>query len=86
VVTHSKNKYKEFSELLFYASYPPLLPTLCSLYVYNVTIMITSTTPHKLAEIIRDTWPGLYHLKSYNESLNKSYSIEKHNKKNDTLV
>ena len=22
--------------------------------------MITSTTPHKLAEIIRDTWPGLY--------------------------
>ena len=22
--------------------------------------MITSTTPHKLAEIIRDTWPNLY--------------------------
>jgi len=22
--------------------------------------MITSTTPYKLAEIIRDTWPGLY--------------------------
>jgi hypothetical protein len=22
--------------------------------------MITSTTPDKLAEIIRDTWPGLY--------------------------
>jgi len=22
--------------------------------------MISSTTPHKLAEIIRDTWPGLY--------------------------
>lgn len=48
--------------------------------------MITSETPYKLAEIIRDTWPGLYHLKSYDESLNKSYSIEKHHKKNDTLV
>jgi len=22
--------------------------------------MINSTTPYKLAEIIRDTWPGLY--------------------------
>lgn len=22
--------------------------------------MITTETPHKLAEIIRDTWPGLY--------------------------
>jgi hypothetical protein len=22
--------------------------------------MITSTTPYKLADIIRDTWPGLY--------------------------
>jgi len=22
--------------------------------------MITSTTPYKLAEIIQDTWPGLY--------------------------
>jgi hypothetical protein len=22
--------------------------------------MISSTTPHKLAEIIRDTWPQLY--------------------------
>jgi hypothetical protein len=22
--------------------------------------MITSTTPHKLAEIIMDTWPNLY--------------------------
>ena len=22
--------------------------------------MITSETPYKLAEIIRDTWPGLY--------------------------
>jgi hypothetical protein len=24
--------------------------------------MITSTTPYKLAEIIRDTWPGLYRI------------------------
>lgn len=22
--------------------------------------MITSTTPYKLVEILRDTWPGLY--------------------------
>jgi hypothetical protein len=22
--------------------------------------MITTTTPYKIAEIIRDTWPGLY--------------------------
>jgi hypothetical protein len=30
--------------------------------------MITSTTSHKLAEIIRDTWPGLYRppVKTYN--------------------
>jgi hypothetical protein len=31
--------------------------------------MITSETPYKLAEIIRDTWPGLYRKPqvSYNE-------------------
>lgn len=31
--------------------------------------MISSTTPYKLAEIIRDTWPNLYrsHKLSYNE-------------------
>ncbi len=31
--------------------------------------MISSETPHKLAEIIRDTWPGLYRKPqvSYNE-------------------
>jgi hypothetical protein len=30
--------------------------------------MITSTTPYKLAEIIRDTWPNLYRppIKTYN--------------------
>jgi hypothetical protein len=32
--------------------------------------MITSETPYKLAEIIRDTWPNLYNPPkvSYNES------------------
>jgi len=25
--------------------------------------MINENTPYKLAEIIRDTWPQLYHLK-----------------------
>ena len=31
--------------------------------------MISSETPYKLAEIIRDTWPGLYTISklSYNE-------------------
>ena len=31
--------------------------------------MISSETPYKLAEIIRDTWPGLYRKPevSYNE-------------------
>jgi len=38
--------------------------------------MISSTTPYKLAEIIRDTWPGLYRkpnkkLNEYSESLKK---------------
>jgi hypothetical protein len=30
--------------------------------------MITSETPYKLAEIIRNTWPGLYRppVKNYN--------------------
>ena len=33
--------------------------------------MITSTTPYKLAEIIRDTWPGLYRKQQlpYNKTL-----------------
>jgi hypothetical protein len=32
--------------------------------------MITSETPYKLAEIIRDTWPGIYRkpLVSYNKN------------------
>jgi hypothetical protein len=34
--------------------------------------MITSETPYKLAEIIRDTWPGLYRKPevSYNKEKN----------------
>ena len=53
--------------------YPPTLPTLWNLYVYNVhhTIpMISSETPYKLAEIIRDTWPNLYRpmKMSYNKT------------------
>lgn len=33
--------------------------------------MISSTTPYKLAEIVRDTWPGLYN------SPKPSYNTEK---------
>lgn len=29
--------------------------------------MISSTTPYKLAEIIRDTWCNLYTLTKYNQ-------------------
>jgi hypothetical protein len=35
--------------------------------------MISSETPHKLAEIIRDTWPGLYrkpHVSYNNKTIN----------------
>lgn len=34
--------------------------------------MITTETPYKLAEIIRDTWPNLYRnpQESYNEEKN----------------
>jgi hypothetical protein len=36
--------------------------------------MITSETPYKLAEIIRDTWPNLYRpmKRVYNEKNNES--------------
>ena len=35
--------------------------------------MINSTTPYKLAEIIRDTWPGLYRpsVMEYNDQKDK---------------
>lgn len=54
------NTYKNINDLL---SHSHVLPILWNLYVHNVhhTIpMISSTTPYKLAEIIRDTWPNLY--------------------------
>jgi hypothetical protein len=34
--------------------------------------MISSQTPYKLAEIVRDTWPNLFYLKEVN---NKNGSI-----------
>ena len=36
--------------------------------------MITSETPYKLAEIIRDTWPGLY------RPVKREYNKEKETK------
>lgn len=36
--------------------------------------MISSMTPYKLAEIIRDTWPNLYNTSK------KTYNIEKTSK------
>ena len=47
---------------------PHNLPTLRSVPLSNVPTMISSTTPYKLAEIIRDTWPQLYRpmKKQYN--------------------
>jgi hypothetical protein len=48
--------------------------------------MITSTTPDKLAEIIRDTWPGLYRppLSSHNreETLRDGKIIDINKKEN----
>jgi hypothetical protein len=39
--------------------------------------MISSETPYKLAEIIRDTWPNLYRLplKTYNQSKEKEKNV-----------
>ena len=72
--THSKINKGVPKELLFYGiSFNPLsISTLWNHYVCIVSstrFMITSTTPYKLAEIIRDTWPGLYRKPepSYNE-------------------
>jgi hypothetical protein len=39
--------------------------------------MITSTTPYKLAEIIRDTWPGLYRPPSKTYNNQKTLKNEK---------
>jgi len=38
--------------------------------------MITSETPYKLAEIIRDTWPNLY------RPVKESYNTKSQKKKN----
>ena len=50
------------------APHSPVLPTLRSVPLSNVPTMISSTTPYKLADIIRDTWPQLYRpmKKQYN--------------------
>ena len=42
------------------APHPPSIPTLRSIPLSNVPTMISSTTPYKIADIIRDTWPQLY--------------------------
>jgi len=42
--------------------------------------MISSETPYKLAEIIRDTWPGLYRIPKGNYS---SKQNNKNTKDND---
>ena len=42
------------------APHPPALPVIRSVPLSNVPTMISSTTPYKLADIIRDTWPQLY--------------------------
>jgi hypothetical protein len=39
--------------------------------------MISSETPYKLAEIIRDTWPGLYRPHKVNYSNQKPPKNEK---------
>ena len=37
--------------------------------------MITSETPYKLAEIIRDTWPQLFWLKDSKVNTNGSINV-----------
>jgi hypothetical protein len=39
--------------------------------------MISSETPYKLAEIIRDTWPGLYRPPKVNYNNQKPLKNEK---------
>lgn len=39
--------------------------------------MITSTTPYKVAEIIRDTWPGLYRKPQVSYNTQKTSKNEK---------
>jgi hypothetical protein len=44
--------------------------------------MITSETPYKLAEILRDTWPNLYRDSelSYNEKENQDERVLESNR------
>ena len=49
------------------APHPPALPVIRSVPLSNVSTMISSTTPYKLAEIIRDTWYNLYTPTKYNQ-------------------
>jgi hypothetical protein len=39
--------------------------------------MISSITPDKLAEIIRDTWPGLYRIPQVSYNREKNLKNEK---------
>jgi hypothetical protein len=43
--------------------------------------MISSETPYKLAEVIRDTWPGLYRYES--QKTEKAIEPKKINKQNN---
>ena len=39
--------------------------------------MINSTTPYKLAEIVRDTWPQLFYLRNQKEETENKYTYNK---------
>ena len=39
--------------------------------------MISSQTPYKVMEIIRDTWPNLFYLKEVNKNGNKDTKSSK---------
>jgi hypothetical protein len=59
------------------APHPPALPVIRSVPLSNVPTMISSTTPYKLADIIRDTWPNLY------RPMKKEYNTERTQEQND---
>jgi len=57
----------------FYVPYAFFIYSIWFLYVHNVhhsRFMITSDTPYKLAEVIRDTWPNLYRPSTENKKGN----------------
>jgi hypothetical protein len=43
--------------------------------------MISTSTPYKLAEIVRDTWPGLYRPAKIQYSDTKNKNNDKEDKK-----